>query len=303
MAPLVTCGNCEEGALDWIESGESGPGGYLCENYSKYESDTGCNRLVSAEDYKELLEEAKEARIQSREKSDEELFAIRAEPEGCGGEKRKESNVAALLRGDLVVKRQPLLPSVLSVSEGAAVVRKPYKSPCPGGGPGLSHELLRRLNASKKFVPWKSSGGEPFRPLLQAGPPLADLFGAAAADAEADKPPEAAAAAPEEEQLPAGFEPLVLWQPEDDPVRATEESQPIIVDVKLAKFLRPHQRCCSVTWLGLGWLGLASYFGSGWALFGSAWLGLTRFGSVAWLGLACEALLTRQGSSLDSIQS
>ncbi|XP_043710018.1 protein CHROMATIN REMODELING 25 [Telopea speciosissima] len=140
-------------------------------------------------------------------------------------ETRKSENVAALLRGNLVVRRQPLLPRVLSVSDGAAVARNPFKPPCSQRYSDQNDELARRLGARKRFVPWGSS-----RPALVAITNRLNI----PTVVENDIPEESVS-------LPPGVEPLVLWQPEE-----TEEecgnSAPIVVDPLLVRFLRPHQR-------------------------------------------------------------
>ncbi|XP_024532859.1 protein CHROMATIN REMODELING 25 [Selaginella moellendorffii] len=132
-------------------------------------------------------------------------------------ENRKSENVAALLRGDLVVKRQALIPKVLTVTDGAAVIRRPFKSPCPGGQSN-SDELLRRLSARKRFVPWKRQPLLPLSPNVETLPIQED-------------PSEGSV------ELPDDFEPLVLWQPDGN-----EDGATIVVDPIVAKFLRPHQR-------------------------------------------------------------
>ncbi|KAH9313819.1 hypothetical protein KI387_022446, partial [Taxus chinensis] len=137
---------------------------------------------------------------------------------------RKKQNVAALLSGNLVVRRQALLPKVLSVADGAAIARQPYKSPCPNGLADKNEELTRRLSARKRFVPWGSQ-----KPVLAPVTNLLLLPKLIAKEFE------------EEPCLPPGIEPLVLWHPEctDD---AGVESKPIVVDPVLVRFLRPHQR-------------------------------------------------------------
>ncbi|TYI45537.1 hypothetical protein E1A91_D13G044300v1 [Gossypium mustelinum] len=139
----------------------------------------------------------------------------------------KSKNVDALLRGNLVVRRQSLLPRVLSVTEGAAVCRKPFKPPCSYGYSNGKENLARRLWARKRFVPWGS-----LTPALVA---VAKPLGIARPESdEADIVEEIVT-------LPPGVEPLVLWQPEqfeDGPI----EVVPIEVDPLLVRFLRPHQR-------------------------------------------------------------
>ncbi|XP_077249853.1 DNA repair/recombination protein isoform X2 [Tasmannia lanceolata] len=138
---------------------------------------------------------------------------------------RKSQNVQALVRGNLVVQRQPLLPRVLSVTDGAAFARKPFKPPCLNGYRDQNEELVRRLWARKRFVPWGSS-----RPALVSISNHLNLPPIIKKDVEEESKP-----------LPPGVEPLVLWQ--------TEESEEgsvclasIVVDPILVQFLRPHQR-------------------------------------------------------------
>ncbi|XVE93354.1 hypothetical protein REPUB_Repub01dG0184700 [Reevesia pubescens] len=138
----------------------------------------------------------------------------------------KSKNVDALLRGNLVVRRQSLLPRVLSVTEGAAVCRKPFKPPCSNGYGNGNEHLARRLWARKRFVPWGSS-----RPALVAITNRIDITRTDGADVV------------EEEivTLPPGVEPLVLWQPEQSE-DGPNNLVPIVVDPLLVRFLRPHQR-------------------------------------------------------------
>lgn len=127
------------------------------------------------------------------------------------------------------MSRQPLLPKVLSVSDSVDFIRRPFKSPCPGVIGKKTAELLRHLNARKRFVPWCSSSREPFSPLTNIIPiPL----------------PSSCAAVDDDtlEELPPGIEPLVLWHPEDDDDKVDDKHTPIVVDPRLVRFLRPHQR-------------------------------------------------------------
>ncbi|XWS39958.1 hypothetical protein CRYUN_Cryun18bG0099000 [Craigia yunnanensis] len=137
----------------------------------------------------------------------------------------KSKNVDALLRGNLVVRRQSLLPRVLSVTEGAAVCRKPFKPPCSNGYGNGNEHLARRLWARKRFVPWGSS-----RPALVTITNRLDITRTDGTDI-----------VEEIVTLPPGIEPLVLWQPEqseDGPNNLVT----IAVDPLLVRFLRPHQR-------------------------------------------------------------
>ncbi|KAJ8763549.1 hypothetical protein K2173_002432 [Erythroxylum novogranatense] len=138
---------------------------------------------------------------------------------------RKSQNVEALVRGNLVVRRQSLLPRVLTVSEGAAICRKPFKPPCSNGYKEGTDLLARRLWARKRFVPWGLS-----RPVSL---PVPHQLGAQAS-VERDVGDESVI-------LPPGIDPLVLWQPEEYEDVASN-STAIVVDPLLVQFLRPHQR-------------------------------------------------------------
>ncbi|KAK9044328.1 hypothetical protein V6N11_072638 [Hibiscus sabdariffa] len=139
----------------------------------------------------------------------------------------KSKNVDALLRGNLVVRRQSLLPRVLSVTEGAAVCRKPFKPPCSSGYDNGKEDLARRLWARKRFVPWGTS-----RPALVA---IAKPLGIIRTESDGADVEE------ETVTLPPGIEPLVLWQPEESE-DGPNNLVPIVVDPLLVRFLRPHQR-------------------------------------------------------------
>ncbi|XP_031391858.1 protein CHROMATIN REMODELING 25 [Punica granatum] len=137
---------------------------------------------------------------------------------------RKSKNVDALVRGNLVVKRQSLIPRVLSVTQGAAVCRKPFKPPCSNGYDDKNEQLGRRLYARKRFVPWGSS-----RPALVA---ITNQFNIQGVSNDVEE---------EKISLPPGIEPLVLWQPEE-PDGESNSLVPIEVDPLLVRSLRPHQR-------------------------------------------------------------
>ncbi|CAI9104342.1 OLC1v1002990C1 [Oldenlandia corymbosa var. corymbosa] len=141
-------------------------------------------------------------------------------PTASPNEDRKSQNVDALVRGNLEVKRQSLLPRVYSVTDVAASLRKPFKPPCADGYGDSNDQLARRLWARKKFVPWGST-----RPVLVAITNMLNVSEAVKNDV-----------VEESVDLPPGVEPLVLWQSED------LESAFIAVDPLLVKFLRPHQR-------------------------------------------------------------
>ncbi|THG14151.1 hypothetical protein TEA_020571 [Camellia sinensis var. sinensis] len=138
---------------------------------------------------------------------------------------RKSQNVDALVRGNLIVKRQSLLPRVLSVTDRAAVVRKPFKPPCHNGYSDQNEQLIRRLWARKRFIPWGST-----RPALVAITNRLNVPSAAEKEV-----------LEEIVNLPPGVEPLVLWQPEECEEGAGDLVL-ISVDPLLVRFLRPHQR-------------------------------------------------------------
>ncbi|XP_074313747.1 protein CHROMATIN REMODELING 25-like [Silene latifolia] len=134
------------------------------------------------------------------------------------------------LRGDLVVRRQSLLPRVLSVSEGAAVAKKPFKPPFAKDFSTSSVEQLQAwLLARKRFVPWGSAS-----PFVVKVPEMNTLE-LSTVD-EKDQPKENV-------PLPTGIEPLILWQ-SDELLQGSASSclALIMVDDLLVRFLRPHQR-------------------------------------------------------------
>ncbi|CAM0943959.1 unnamed protein product [Alopecurus aequalis] len=139
-------------------------------------------------------------------------------------EDRKSQNVDALVRGNLVVRRQPLIPRILSVSDAAAIARKPFKPPCDNGYSESSEHLARRLSARKRFVPWGSSQPLAVINNLPQAPSIAS-------DDSSEK----------EEPLPPGIEPLILWQPEECD-KENNNLTAIEVDHLLVRYLRPHQR-------------------------------------------------------------
>ncbi|CAH9146022.1 unnamed protein product [Cuscuta epithymum] len=137
----------------------------------------------------------------------------------------KSENVAALVRGNLQVRRQSILPRVYSVSDAAANIRKPFKPPSSDGYSSNKEDLARRLWARKKFVPWGST-----RPALVV---ITNRVNSLEPD---DKDP-----VEEELCLPPDVEPLVLWQSEEIGEECCSP-KPIAVEPLLVKFLRPHQR-------------------------------------------------------------
>ncbi|KAL9276140.1 hypothetical protein ACSQ67_026312 [Phaseolus vulgaris] len=149
-------------------------------------------------------------------------------------EERKSQNVDALVRGNLVVKRQSLLPRLLSVSQGAAVCRKPFKPPSSKSHASTyNQDLTRRLSARKRFVPWGSSSPipRPAFPDFQLNSPVTESHVDVPVSEELTP------------SLPPGIDPLVLWHPQDsqhDP--SNTDFTTITVDPLLVRYLRPHQR-------------------------------------------------------------
>lgn len=131
------------------------------------------------------------------------------------------------------MRRQSLLPRVLSVAEGAAVCRKPFKPPCTSGYDERNNQLARRLWARKRFVPWGSS-----RPVSSVV--SNNLFIPKTTEKDVVE---------ENVTLPPGIDPLVLWHPEDSELNVTNLAS-ITVDPLLVRFLRPHQRYhfCLMLW-------------------------------------------------------
>lgn len=130
-----------------------------------------------------------------------------------------------LVRGNLLVRRQPLIPRILCVSDGSAVARKPFKPPCSYRYKDQNDELTRRLWARKRFVPWCSSR----TPLVTIGNILHSPSFTNDDPEERNQP------------LPPGIEPLVLWLPEGA-YEANDCVSRIEVDPLLVRYLRPHQR-------------------------------------------------------------
>ncbi|XP_025823979.1 DNA repair and recombination protein RAD54 isoform X2 [Panicum hallii] len=137
---------------------------------------------------------------------------------------RKSQNVDALVRGNLVVRRQPLIPRILSVSDAAAIARKPFKPPCQNGYSENNEHLARRLSARKRFVPWGSTQAFAVTHNLPQSPAVTSV-----------------SSSEKEEPLPPGIEPLVLWQREECDKENCNASA-IEVDHLLVRYLRPHQR-------------------------------------------------------------
>ncbi|KAJ7514819.1 hypothetical protein O6H91_23G060700 [Diphasiastrum complanatum] len=229
MAEGVLCENCESEALEWCEEADGGEGGYICPLWKNHEPGVGCDRVVTVQEFKERRKSV--AVSESTLETDEIVENVEGQKHEDNVRSKdgetKAKNIAALLRGDLIVKRQALLPKVLTVSEGAAVIRRPFKSPCPGNHSGRTPELLRRLSVRKRFVPWGSSR-QFFLPPHNTLPTYTDLLNQ---DFEE-----------ESETLPPDIEPLVLWQPEDVDPSSTQNAESIVVDPILVRFLRPHQR-------------------------------------------------------------
>ncbi|THU67599.1 hypothetical protein C4D60_Mb05t26390 [Musa balbisiana] len=162
---------------------------------------------------------------QEEEEVEEEDEEIGTEEACSADQDRKSQNVAALVRGNLLVRRQPLIPRILCVSDGSAVARKPFKPPCSYRYKDQNDELTRRLWARKRFVPWCSSR----TPLVTIGNILHSPSFTNDDPEERNQP------------LPPGIEPLVLWLPEGA-YEANDCVSRIEVDPLLVRYLRPHQR-------------------------------------------------------------
>ncbi|CAA7030766.1 unnamed protein product [Microthlaspi erraticum] len=175
----------------------------------------------SSDSYEEESQHSEGENEDSEENPEREDIAAVSPPSDAD---RKSKNVDDLLRGNLVVQRQPLLPRVLSVSEGAAVCRKPFKPPCSHGY-DTTDQLSRRLSARKRFVPWGKTD-----PVVVALPTTLT----ASTNIEKDEEEEVVS-------LPPDIDPLVLWQPEESHDGVSNVST-ISVHPLLVRFLRPHQR-------------------------------------------------------------
>lgn len=132
-------------------------------------------------------------------------------------EKRK-ANIAAMLSGDLEVKRHALMPTLLSVDQDTAVLRRPFRSPYPNA-PAVSESLKQALVARKHFVPFGS--GKSFVPQKVHIPEATSNSKAPFVEQDVT--------------LPEGIEELILWTSADG-------SSQVKVDNTLTRFLRPHQR-------------------------------------------------------------
>jgi len=157
---------------------------------------------------------------------------------------QRQANVEALISGKLEIHRKPVIPKILSVSDAAVVLRKPFKSPHPNA-PAQSDALKRALAARNRFVPW-GAGNKPFIP-PRLSAIVVPIGGDDAALGVPVMPPQPRQ--PVNIELPEGIEPLVLWEPPPSSSNASEgdnnnddKNEPIIVDNALARFLRPHQR-------------------------------------------------------------
>ena len=134
-------------------------------------------------------------------------------------QERRRANISAMLSGDLEVKRHALMPTLLSVDQDTAVLRRPFRSPYPNAPAGVSESLRQALMARKHFVPFGS--GKNFVPQKVHIPEVI----------QSTRPP----AVEQHVTLPAGIEELILWTSADG-------SSHVKVDNALTRFLRPHQR-------------------------------------------------------------
>ncbi|GFP84567.1 protein chromatin remodeling 25 [Phtheirospermum japonicum] len=177
----------------------------------------------SESDYEISPESKSQSNVSECDDEEEEMPADRSSPPRS--HQRKSQNVAALVRGNVEVKRQSLFPRVYSVADVEATLRRPFKPPSSSGYSDNKEQLTRRLGARKRFVPWGST-----RPvLINITNRLNIPITVENDDLE------------ENVSLPPGVEPLVLWQPEESK-QTDSNSSSIVVDTLLVKFLRPHQR-------------------------------------------------------------
>lgn len=133
-------------------------------------------------------------------------------------QERRQANIAAMLSGDLEVKRHALIPTLLSVDQDTVVLRRPFRSPYPNA-PAVSEPLKQALLARKNFVPFGS--GKCFVPQKVHIPDVSQAMETPSLQHRV--------------ALPEGIEELILWTSADG-------SSHVKVDNSLTRFLRPHQR-------------------------------------------------------------
>ena len=143
--------------------------------------------------------------------------------------RRRAQNIQAMVQGTLEVSQRPIMPRLLQVKEGEAILRQAFKTPHPTA-PSRTGELSRRLAARRTFVPWGGKAGPWRLKVIQTPPSSEDQIlptSVTALDLPVTDPP----AEPERH-------PLVLWSSPPGEEPAGE----IKVDPMLTKWLRPHQR-------------------------------------------------------------
>ena len=121
---------------------------------------------------------------------------------------QQKNNVSALLSGNLVVRREPILPRLLKCQDSSGC-SKPFKSPVPEGfRTSQSNALLKKKTLGinrNAFVPWGSKGGFFRAPKKSISPePIVE-----------DENKENLEEEKQEEDTPPP-NPLVLWESEDD---------------------------------------------------------------------------------------
>ncbi|KAI3692567.1 hypothetical protein L6452_32384 [Arctium lappa] len=155
----------------------------------------------------------------------EELDALEADMgleitgEGC----LHISNLITIPKSSSFLQLQADMLVELTIRE--VFLKKPFKPPSTDGYSNQNEQLVRRLWARKRFVPWGLS-----RPALL---PITNRV-TAPVSMEEEVPEESTS-------LPPEIEPLILWQSEKSG-DGDNNSIPIEVDHILVKFLRPHQR-------------------------------------------------------------
>ncbi|CAM8994178.1 unnamed protein product [Rhodiola kirilowii] len=142
-------GDCERGTNSARGGAEEGERERAAGPMGDVEIEVSSSGSDSSDEYDFEEDEAEEGSLESDDCEEDDVGDVVGKGEVSGRDQKSE-NVDALLRGNLVVKRQSLLPRVLSVTNGAAVARKPFKPPCTDGYKDGNEQLARRLSALEK---------------------------------------------------------------------------------------------------------------------------------------------------------